>query len=97
MKFLSHVVEKIQERSPLKFGIVCCASSISPITKLVDKRFDSKWLTARISDGSEKQMGAFLLAVTYELQYQFLEFTEKEPLAKFLSKSLHENDKYDCL
>ena len=40
---------------------------------------------------------AFLLTVKHELRDQFLGFSEKEPLDKFLSKFLHGNDKYDCL
>ena len=32
MKVLAHVVEKSQERTKLKFSIVCCVLSISLIT-----------------------------------------------------------------
>ena len=42
-------------------------------------------------------MEAFLLALKYEMQIQFLGCTKKEPLDKLLSKCLHENDKCDCL
>ena len=65
-----------------------CSIDIS-ITKLVDRRFDSKWLTARINDDSEKQMEAFLLAVKYELRHQFLEFTEKEPPANLFMRMIN--------
>ena len=109
MKVLTDVFGKIQEKSSLKFIIAYCVSSISPITlvwepdiarnlfeKLVDRLFDGKWLTVRISDNAKKQMEAFLLAVKYELQDQFLRFTKKEPLDKYLSEFLLENGKCDC-
>lgn len=109
MKVLVHVVEKSQERTKLKFSIVCCVLSISLITLvwgpdiarklfeiLVDRLFDGNWLTTRVSDNTKKQMKTFLLAVKYEFWDQFLGFPQKEPLDKFPSKFCHRNNKY-CL
>jgi hypothetical protein len=105
---LAAILEKIQERSPLKYAIVRYASCISPskmvrqkrisiqmFSVLADKLFSGQWISARIADEAKQQFDEFLDGVANENRDKFLNFDYKnERLDQFLGLLVHRNKKY---
>ena len=105
---LAAILEKIQERSPLKYAIVRYASCLSPLKMvrkketsiqmfnvLADKLFSGQWISARIADEAKQQFDEFLDSVANEHRDKFLNFDyKKDRLDQFLGLLVHRNKKY---
>ena len=98
------IVRKLQERSPLKYLVVRCASCIAPLnmvrnkdecsvkfTKLIDKLYSCKWISSSVGDEAKKEY-VFLDTAQHEHKDAFLSFSfKKDQIDKFLLSYLHEN------
>ena len=108
MSMLVAIVQNLQERSPLKYLLVRCASCLSPIqmvrkkeecntrfTSLVDKLYVGKWISAKDADNAKREYDIFLDAVQHEHKDEFLTFDIKtKQVDRFLASFIHGNSKY---
>ena len=82
------IVSKLQERSPLKYLVVRCASCIAPLnmvlnkdecsvkfTKLIDKPYSCKWISSSVGDEAKKEYDVFLDTAQHEHKDAYLSFS----------------------
>ena len=108
---LASLIAKLQERSPLKYGIVRNSECLSPVEmvrhkepcvlkfgNLVDRFHTLKWITATEADSAKLQYEEFLISVHHEYRDTFLKFSMKDDrLDAFLGLYLHNNKKFASL
>ena len=101
------LLEKLQERCPLNYLICRNASSIVPyhmVTKkkrcialfgrLVDKLFESKWLSSEKSDLAKKEYDTLIQSANQELKDKFLGFKSEGRIDSFFGELMHGISKY---
>ena len=108
---IATVLQKIQEKCPLKYGIVCYSSSLSPskiITqkemcrdnfgKLTEKIYGGNWISSKSADQAKKEFDALLKSAHSELKDVFLTFDQKtDPVDSFYAGIMSESASYkDC-
>lgn len=93
------ILQKVQERCPLKYDIVYYAASLSPsqiirckekcndgFWKLVDKLYGGHWISPKAADLAKKDFDSLLKSVHTELKDTFLTFDQKkEPVHSFFA------------
>ena len=95
MSMLVAIVQKLQERSPLKYLLVRCASCNTRFTSLVDKLYAGKWISAKNADDAKKSMLSFLMQHNMNIRTTFLTFDIKtKQVDRFLASFIHGNSKY---
>lgn len=108
---LVKMIEKLQERSPMKYQIVRCMTSLVPknlvsneeecvlkFGKMVDKMFAKKHLSAKEADEAKCQCDDFLADIVRIHKDEFTSFhISLDRLDSFFGKYLHHNDKYKSL
>lgn len=105
------VLQKIQEKCPLKYGIVRYSSSLSPskiITqkemcrdnfgKLAEKIYGGNWISSKSADQAKKEFDALLKSAHSELKDVFLTFDQKtDRIDSFYAGIMSESASYkDC-
>ena len=108
---LSRMISKFQERSPLKYQIVCCMSCLAPtnlinekdecilkFSKIVEKLYHRKLLPSKEADDSKLQFEEFIgNAVKYNSD-KLLSFNIcSSSLDAFYGQWLHRNPKFSNL
>lgn len=111
LSMLKAIVEKLQERCPLKYSVVRCASCLDPTSMvsvpevsklqfnaLIDKLYSSNWLPEKRAEEAKVQFDEFLSLTLKENQEKFSKFDWKEQRVDgFLGSFLHRNEKYKAL
>ena len=85
------MLQKIQDKCPLKYAVACFASSISPsqmvghkekcddsFRRLVDKLYASRWISSKTADLAKKEFAVLLKAAHSEHKDAFLTFNQKK-------------------
>ena len=85
------LLQKVQDKCPLRYGIARYASSLSPskiiaekemcrdnFCKLVDKFYDGNWISSKSADKAKKEYDSLLKSAHSELKDIFLTFDKKE-------------------
>ena len=84
------MISKLQERSPLKYGLARFASSLSPeninnqngsvdfFDKIVDGLYKGAWISSKEADDTKKQYFQFITLANSELKYEFLLYDQKK-------------------
>ena len=108
---LKNVVLKMQEKSPLKYILVCSLSSVNPknmvnnkadsikmFTRAIDKLYDNKHLSSKESDNAKLQYEEFISDVVSRYNEDFLNFDiANDRPDRFFGKFLDSLDKYKNL
>jgi hypothetical protein len=108
---LTSLIGKLQERSPLKYGIVRNSECLSPVEmvrhndacvlkigSLVERFHTLKWITASQADCAKLQYEEFLISVHHEYRDKFLEFNMNDDrLDAFLGLYIGNNTKFPSL
>ena len=102
---IRNVIEKLQDRSPLKYTIVRYSASLSPVKmiqnkeecilkfkRLVEKLCEMKWISAVDADDSKLQYEEFLTSASSEYKNHFLDYCRnKDSIDKFLGLLIKRN------
>ena len=102
------IMQKLQEKSPLKHLPVCCASCLDMhrmscnkeecslrFSGIVDKLYKNKWITSNDADLAKKEFDTFLETVQHEYKDDLLMYDVKSKrIDHFIGSCLHGNDKY---
>ena len=105
---LKAIVEKMQEKCPLKYLVVRNASCLEPtsminqpevnkmqFSALVANLYSCKWIVEKSTDRVKLQYDDFLSLICKQNRDTFLQFKWKEDrLDEFLDEYLHRNEKY---
>ena len=95
---IRNVIEKLQDRSPLKYSIVRYSASLSPVKmihnkeecvlkfkRLIEKLCEMKWISAVDADDSKLQYEEFLTSASSEYKNHFLDYCRNnDSIDKFL-------------
>lgn len=84
------IVQKLQEKIPLKHLLVRCTSYLDPhqmahnkeecslrLSGVVDKLYENKWITSNDADLAKKEYDTFLESVQHEYKDDFLMYDVK--------------------
>ena len=107
----SAVVSKLQENCPLRYAVVRMPSCLSPesiashqeesklrFSKLVEKCFESKWLSKNECENAKLQYDKFLSSSAKEHKEKFVEFDRiSVRVYLFFGKFLNDNKAYGSL
>ena len=102
------MISKLQERSPLKYGLARFASSLSPenminnrnrsvdfFDKIVDGLYKGAWISSKEADDAKKQYFQFIALANSELKDEFLLYDQKKiRLDHFFRKFMDGNASY---
>ena len=105
------LLQKLQERCPLKYSIVRNASSLSPNEMVQNKEISTlkfkalaerlsklKWLSTDEADDAKQQYDEFVGSECVKFREKFESFNElSDSVDKFLGVYLHKNQKYSAL
>ena len=102
------MLQKIQDKCPLKYGVARFASSFSPsqmlghkekcddsFCRLVDKLYAGRWISSKTADLAKKELAVLLKAANSEHKDAFLTFNhKKDAIDSFFADLMSESVKY---
>ena len=104
---LVKMISKLQERSPLKYGIARYASALSPqvmvskkercvalFDKLVDRLYECSRVTSKEADMAKKEYFQFLQSANSDLKDEFLTFKPDKMRLDHFFRKLMDGDRY---
>ena len=102
------IVQKLQEKSPVKQLLLCCVSCLDPhrmvcnkeecslrFGGIMDTLYENKWITSNDADLAKKESDTFLESVQHEYKDNFFMYDVKSKrVDHFIGSYEHGNDKY---